>query len=329
MTSLGECDSNLACLHGIHLRADFALRGWPAADLANPQDCWTLEVHRGQIVNADPIQRDLGLVTGNLRHEVISGREHVALTMRSLQDFTETSINVDLSRRQISVQCDLWFPGSEALLLYLLHTRVIPAIAALTRKSAVLHATATHVPEGAIVICGRSGVGKSTLAAGLISSGALLLGDEPIVIDRGVHRSVAQPSVRSLRLEQATFAAELLANQGWTSHAGHDKSVWSPPIAAGHAEVSPVAAVLVLGERIQSGSTPDFVRLSPVAATQALMDQSHLSVDLIDAQARRFTAAAAIVESTPVFEVHMPDDADSIHSAVRLLRAGISEAGVR
>ena len=59
------------------------------------------------------------------------------------------------------------------------------------------------------------------------------------------------------------------------------------------------------------------------------MDQSHLSVDLIDAQARRFTAAAAIVESTPVFEVHMPDDADSIHSAVRLLRAGISEAGVR
>ncbi len=329
MTPEVDSDRHHACLHGINVRSEFELNGWPISTSTDPDEYWTLNIRRARVVESDPIERDLDQVHGDLRHIIIRGREYLELSLRSAQDHASTSIRADFTRREINVHCDLWFPESQVLLLYLLHTRIIPSIAVLTSQSVVMHATAVHVDDGAIVMCGRSGAGKSSLAAGFVSEGGLLLGDEPILIHPEPGRSLAQPSVQSLRLERETVVSGMLRERGWYDKEGHDKVVWSAPQSDVQVTARNVAAVLILGERLPGVYKPHIVQLKPVEAVQALMHESHLSVSLINATARQFTASAAIVQTTPVFRVHIPDDLAHLKSAVTLLRERIQESSPR
>jgi|GEM_PF-7008789 len=60
--------------------------------------------------------------------------------------------------------------------------RAAPYLAALLDRTA-LHAAAVVLPAGALLICGRAGAGKSTLALALDRAGYSVLGDDHVVID--------------------------------------------------------------------------------------------------------------------------------------------------
>jgi len=316
-------------LHGIGVESVLNLDRWPALPASDPCETWSIEVHRAQVTDTYPIELDLEQVRGTFDHSSDGGREQVALTLTIPRDGSSTRIHADFADRTITAHCDIWFPGSEGLLVYVLQTRVIPALAALTRDSAVLHATAVHLPEGAIVVCGPSGAGKSSLAAGLVREGGLLIGDEPVIVDSVAGGSIAQPSVGSLRLDHDNPASAMLSAQGWLSEPDHQKTVWSPPASEHWAEPSRVAAILVLGDRLHGREEPEIAQLAPVEAVQALMIDSLLPLHLSGARSMQFRASAAIVQATPVFRVSMPDNIQHLPAAVTHLRRHIRGQGMQ
>ena len=73
------------------------------------------------------------------------------------------------------------------------------------RGVATLHAAAVHTPAGAVLLLGRSGHGKSSLAAALVERGHALLADDVtgLVLDAG--RVTALPSFAGMRLWKQTL----------------------------------------------------------------------------------------------------------------------------
>ncbi len=81
--------------------------------------------------------------------------------------------------------------------LYL--NQVLP-LALSQRGQQVYHASAVEVGEGAIVLAGESGRGKSTLAASFAVNGFRFLTDDGLVLERGAEGYAVLPSHPSIRL---------------------------------------------------------------------------------------------------------------------------------
>ena len=64
----------------------------------------------------------------------------------------------------------------------------------------VIHASSVEVEGRAIAIAGGTGLGKSTLAAGLHTSGYPLLGDDSLLLSSENDRVVGTPGYRGLRI---------------------------------------------------------------------------------------------------------------------------------
>ena len=77
---------------------------------------------------------------------------------------------------------------------------VMPALLAMEEPCCVFHSAAVVVPEGAVLIAGDSGMGKSTLAASFALNGFAILSDDCVVVDMADGIFVAQPSYPSVRL---------------------------------------------------------------------------------------------------------------------------------
>ncbi|MET1254967.1 hypothetical protein [Aliikangiella maris] len=81
------------------------------------------------------------------------------------------------------------------ILLYLLGTCL--GIIMHQRGSLVLHANAIQVEDGCIIFMGKSGQGKSTLAAGFLQAGCSILTDDLTVIN---HNMQVEPAIPQLKL---------------------------------------------------------------------------------------------------------------------------------
>src|SRR5262245_62128690 len=93
-----------------------------------------------------------------------------------------------------------------ATLRHLLLDQVLPL--ALSAERLVLHASAVHVPGfGAVAFIGRTGRGKSTLAAALALPGCALLTDDCLVIGERGGRVSVWPSYPGVRLWADAAAA--------------------------------------------------------------------------------------------------------------------------
>lgn len=66
----------------------------------------------------------------------------------------------------------------------------------MTPSSTLLHATAVAIDGQAVLLCGRSGAGKSDLALRLIDRGAMLLGDDYVELAVEDSTVVAQAPAR-------------------------------------------------------------------------------------------------------------------------------------
>lgn len=97
------------------------------------------------------------------------------------------------------IECCAPSETPEDTVRHLLLDQVIPLILSL-RSGLVLHASAVRTPRGAVAFLGKSGAGKSTIAASLASQGLPLLTDDCILLEEQDGDLLVIPSYPGLRL---------------------------------------------------------------------------------------------------------------------------------
>lgn len=170
----------------------------------------------------------------------------------------------------------------------LLVATVLPRVAT-AQHSLVLHAAALASPHGAVLLCGRSGAGKSTISATIAArTGWPLLGDDASAIEAGPGGVAVRgfnADVR-IRVHPAPGAAKRRT-------------------AAAAADVEVRTGRLVV--RLVAGGTPSVRDLRPAETLITLRDNL-LRLDRADPQVavREFTALAAVTRRITVVELHHP-----------------------
>ena len=91
---------------------------------------------------------------------------------------------------------------AESTIAHLILDHAIPRLLSLTPGFVVFHASAVQVGDQVVAVLGRSGQGKSTLAASFAARGYPLLTDDCLVVrwDESAGQWLAQPSYQSVRL---------------------------------------------------------------------------------------------------------------------------------
>jgi hypothetical protein len=177
------------------------------------------------------------------------------------------------------------------------------------RGDLVLHASAVEMDGRAVLFCGPTQRGKSSLARALGEAGYRLLGEDGIAIELGGDRPIAFPGARGVRSrsrdEQGRNRTDLVDDPGGGA---------PPPC--------PVAAVVLLEER------GDALAVDPLEPARAL---ALLTPNLVHSGGRRavgdaFADLATLLSSVPAFAASLPDDLDLLSkSAQSLLDATASE----
>lgn len=173
------------------------------------------------------------------------------------------------------------------------------------RGHLVLHAAAVERGGRAVVFCGPTQRGKSTLARTLGEAGCGLLGEDGLAIAFGEGGTLIYPGARGVRArsrdDDGRIRTELVADPG--------------PVEPGPC---PVGAIVLLGER---GAE---LEVEPLAPARAL---ALLTPNLVHSGGRgsigtAFQRLATLLGETPAFRVSFPDDLGQLtESAKKLLDA--------
>jgi hypothetical protein len=174
----------------------------------------------------------------------------------------------------------------------------------------VLHAAGLALPSGAVLLCGPSGRGKSTLALRLASERRRVLGEDGVAVSFERGRPVAWPGPRGIRLAGADGAPKRLH-----------------PVPAGlrAGASAPVIAVVSLGPR-----TPgrlEVERLDPVTGARALVSSVLCAPGA--GLARALSLAARLAESVPVYRARMPEGLSRVAPAGRELLQRVERYAAR
>jgi hypothetical protein len=186
---------------------------------------------------------------------------------------------------------------------HLIFDQILPRIIA-HRGQLVLHASAVQAPAGSIIFAGRSGQGKSTLAASLHSSGFALTGDDAIIVqdDAGIMR--CQAVYRSLRLFGDSLSSVFGSAPAVSPVAQYTskQNVLNLDEASYLQDALPVVAIFVL--ETPEGSEIGVRRLGALDACMTLIEHSFWldPADLGQTQ-RRMHQASALAGSAPTFSL--------------------------
>ena len=289
------------------MRLDRAVEGWPllfpSQPLGSPASCWQVSLAMAE----PPRPGDPALRQGPLHwqwHESGS-RSRSWLELSGGAVPSAGRLDVAWQERRIDVRHSL--DGVADPLLEMLNRWVLPDIARWERGAVPLHGAALELAAGAVVICGPSGRGKSSLAAALLARGATLLADEPTCV-------VAQPEPLLLpgcsRLRLVAAAAAELADLGLLGGAGPldwaGKRVISTE--AGSARPRPLRALLLLDPR-HSGGPPLLLQdLSPEQALPALMAERYCRPNHPERRRHDLLQLAALVSGLTVWRASLTDD---------------------
>jgi hypothetical protein len=193
-----------------------------------------------------------------------------------------------------------------AIRLFLLGT--VLAILCYQRGLVPLHASAVEVPGGALLVSGRSGLGKSTLAATLVARGHRLIADDVCVLDIDAgDEPLIRPVLPRLKLWQDAAQAMAIPTDG-LEQVRDEALKFSLPVEESRFRSGPVrAAHIVL---LQSRSSPiSATPLAPLAAIERgqLFYRRRLA-EALGGRALLFRARIALGRSVPITEVSRPDD---------------------
>jgi hypothetical protein len=171
------------------------------------------------------------------------------------------------------------------------------------RGDLVLHASAVEADGRAVLFCGPTQRGKSTLARVLGEAGRPLLGEDGIAIELRDGESLAFPGARGVRARSR-------------DDEGRNRTDLLPDPGSGEPNPCPVAAVVLLGER---GERPAIESLEAARAL-ALLTPNLVHSGSRDAIGAAFAKLAALLGSTPAFAASLPDDLDALaENSARLL----------
>jgi hypothetical protein len=195
---------------------------------------------------------------------------------------------------------------SDDLAVFLLGTCLAAALH--QRGHFVLHASAVSVDGMAMLFCGTSGAGKSTMAAMLGRRGHPLLNDDVCNLRRNEEgHLVVCPDGRMLKLWSASLEPLEQTATGAPILTGIDK-FYSPPRLSDSAE-RPVSAVYVLQDA-PAGAAPCIVPLPLAQAMAAFWENAYRPelVTRMNQQQSYFENASALCRQARVYRLSRPKD---------------------
>jgi hypothetical protein len=178
------------------------------------------------------------------------------------------------------------------------------------RSDLVLHASAVAVGGRAVLFCGPTGRGKSTLALALGEAGHAVLGEDGIAISLGEEGPIAFPGARGVRV------------RSWGDD-GRRRTDLAPDPGPREPPPCSVAAVVLLGER---GEALAVEALDPARALALLTPNLTHSGDR-RAIGVAFGRLARLLHAVPVFRASFPEDLDSLPNAAGRLLDGVASRG--
>lgn len=191
------------------------------------------------------------------------------------------------------------------------------------RGRSVLHGAAVMSHGRAFAICGKSGAGKSTMAAHLLAHGALLLSDDLTVVT-----DTAAPAVLP-GYPQSKLTPEALGRLGndWAGlePAAGDRGKLAVPRAASFCDSHhPLAGIFII-ER-SDVAEPKVVRLTPAQALEPLLRHTYRRHYLAPSRAERHLSQwAHVARQVPAFLIVRPRDTDSTGFAIPAIRERIAQ----
>jgi hypothetical protein len=193
----------------------------------------------------------------------------------------------------------------------------------------VLHAASVRLGARSVGFVGDSGVGKSTLAASFLASGAELLGDDGLLVRRELERHEAIATYRSLRLREESFSYfSQLTDSPIFQDASSSKCEGTERLADCANVYWPLSAIFLLNPPQEGLGTLSIKRLKPREATMRLL-KSVFQLDVSDANTalRAFSHSARLAEDVPCFDLSYPRDfqcLEQLMSAIKSVSAACS-----
>ncbi len=187
------------------------------------------------------------------------------------------------------------------------------------RGGYVVHASAVEVSGKAMLFCGPSEAGKSTLAAALANAGHPFLSDDICVLDvLAGGQATLRPDGRMIKL-WSNVIAHLNMEGGAAVRAGLSKLWVQPPQTCVPDEVPLGAIYVLLGDRRQTRWEID--RLSPMKALNALRSNAYRPrmIKATGAERQWFAASSALLRRVPIFGLSRPDDLGLLSEALPVL----------
>jgi hypothetical protein len=166
------------------------------------------------------------------------------------------------------------------------------------RGDLVLHASAVAVDGRAVLFCGPTGRGKSTIALALGEAGHPVLGEDGVAIDLERGEPVAYPGARGIRVRSL-------------DPDGARRTDLAPDPGPGEPPPCPVAAVVLLGERGQALS----IEALPAARALALLTPNLVHSGGREAIAAAFGGLARLLGTVPAFRASLPGNLEALPGA--------------
>ncbi|MBV8950243.1 MAG: hypothetical protein JOZ99_05160, partial [Actinobacteria bacterium] len=191
-------------------------------------------------------------------------------------------------------------------------------VASIVDQRLVLHAAAASEASGAVLLLGRSGAGKTTLVAALVSAGLGYVADE--VVSFGYMETTPAPYHKALSLKRASRWLFPELRSTLVQH-GDDNpgQVWHVPAEALRANANrsgaPIAAIVEARYHATADTT-----LAPLSEPDALTRilANCFSGDHLSAEA--FASASTLAASAPAYRLDFSD----VWAACDLVRGALS-----
>ena len=206
---------------------------------------------------------------------------------------------------QVDVDRAVCFRGtSDAMAAIALLDEVAHQIADRSRSGLVLHGGAVAGPDGAVLLPGASGAGKTTLTAWLIAHGWRYLTDELAFVATGL--AVVHGLARPLHLKQLAIPA-VRAFADLDARADADDTLETPSSLlvqpsrlSGDTPAGPTRIDRLVFPRYQPGADDALTRLSPAEAGLRLMA---CLINARNLDGDGFPAATRLARQCPAYEL--------------------------
>jgi len=191
----------------------------------------------------------------------------------------------------------------EATVEHLYINQLVPL--ALSRQGRPsFHASVVTVPDGAVAFLGKTGMGKSTLAAAFALADAAFLTDDSLIVDERDDQCLAMPSHASLRLWEDSVDALVsddAARAASISYSSKARLLAGDALAFGNAPVRLLAAYELAAEQ------PEDISIRPLSGAERQMawvgNSFLLDIEDRDLLAQHFDWTHRIASQVPTFSL--------------------------